>query len=264
MSAGPPPVDVVVPSAVRRLAGDDGPRPVWANELGGLTFELEWSGRRCFVKWAPIGAGLDLSAEAARMRWAAAFTPVPEVLEEGGDGDGAWLLTAALPGESAVSMRWRARPQVAVRALGEGLRALHDALPVSACPFSWSAQERVALARRRAVRGLAPLRWSASGAGMQVSRALAFLDHPPPVDRLVVCHGDPCAPNTLIDEHGRWSGHVDLEHLGVADRWADLAIATWTTDYNYGPGWEDALLAAYGADRDHERARYYRVLWDMT
>lgn len=79
----------------------------------------------------------------------------------------------------------------------------------------------------------------------------------------MVCHGDACAPNTLIDE-GRWSGHVDLGALGVADRWADIAIATWSTQWNYGPGWEPALLDAYGIDPDPERTAWYRLLWDMT
>jgi len=30
-----------------------------------------------------------------------------------------------------------AEPQTTVRTIGEGLRALHDVLPVEACPFSW-------------------------------------------------------------------------------------------------------------------------------
>jgi len=46
--------------------------------------------------------------------------------------------------------------------------------------------------------------------------------------------------------------------LGVADRWADLAIATWSTQWNYGPGWERHLLAAYGINRDLRRTAYYR------
>lgn len=86
---------------------------------------------------------------------------------------------------------------------------------------------------------------------------------PPEIEpaQRVVCHGDACAPNTLIDHAGRWAGHVDLGGLGIGDRWADLAIATWSTEWNYGPGWEGTLLAAYGIPPDPERTRLYRALW---
>ncbi|MGH3781128.1 MAG: hypothetical protein ACRDRO_11015 [Pseudonocardiaceae bacterium] len=57
--------------------------------------------------------------------------------------------------------------------------------------------------------------------------------------------------------------HVDLGALGVADRWADLAVATWRTEWNYGPGWDTPPLAAYGVDPDPARAAYYRLLWDL-
>jgi kanamycin kinase len=96
-----------------------------------------------------------------------------------------------------------------------------------------------------------------------VDQALGLLADIPAVDRLVVCHGDACAPNTLITEDGRWSGHVDLGDLGVADRWADLAIASWSLAWNYGPGWDGLLLDAYGVAADPGRTRYYRLLWDL-
>lgn len=86
----------------------------------------------------------------------------------------------------------------------------------------------------------------------------------PPVDRLVVCHGDACAPNTLLAGDGSWCGVVDLAALGAADRWADLAVATWSTRWNYGPGWEGLLLDAYGIAPDAERTAYYRLLWDVS
>ena len=251
MVADVPVGPVEVPASVRRVAGSASLRPVWRNELGGLTFELadDGSGRR-FVKWAPAGSGLDLAAELARLNWAAGRTRVPRVLDHGGGPDGEWLVTAALPGQSAVAPRWTADPATAVRALGEGLRHLHDVLPVADCPFSWSVPTRLAAARvRGAAAGLEPQPW---------------LDQAPPVDRLVVCHGDPCSPNTLIDDAGRESGHVDLGALGVADRWADLAVATWSTVWNYGPGWELALLDAYGIEPDAERTDFYRRLWDAT
>lgn len=248
-----------VPVAVAGMANGSPLRLVWRNELDGLTFAIDGAGGS-FVKWAPVGSGLDLPAEAARMRWAAPFTPVPRVLDEGADEAGTWLRTAALPGESAVSKRWLAEPEAAVTAIGRGLRAMHDALPVDACPFSWSIGDRVAYARRHAT----PDRLDPEDRpSLTIEQALARLDEPPPIDRLVVCHGDACAPNTLLYDDGTWSGHVDLDTLGVADRWADLAIATWSLEWNYGPGLDRALLNAYGIGPDPARTAYYRLLWDL-
>jgi kanamycin kinase len=79
-----------------------------------------------------------------------------------------------------------------------------------------------------------------------------------------VCHGDACAPNTLIDDAGRCCGHVDLGDLGVADRWADLAVATLSLSWNYA-GFsltEDDLFDAYGVEPDPERVDFYRALWN--
>jgi kanamycin kinase len=56
---------------------------------------------------------------------------------------------------------------------------------------------------------------------------------------------------------------VDLGDLGVVGREADLAIATWSTTWNYGPGPETALLDAYGVAPDPERTRHYRLLYEL-
>src|SRR6516164_30910 len=92
MDAGPPPPGLPVPAPVAAEAGAERLRAVWANELGGATFE--------------IGTG-------------------------------------ALPGEMAVTDRWKEQPGTAVTAIGEGLRAMHEALPAGRCPFSWSAADRL-------------------------------------------------------------------------------------------------------------------------
>jgi kanamycin kinase len=236
--AGVPQDEVVMPEALLPLFQGRTPRLVWRNELGGLTWEAPGE---FFVKWAPVDSGLQLDVEAHRLRWAAAFTPVPRVIGQGQDEQGSWLQTVALHGKSAVDEVWKADPVTAVRAIGEGLRAMHDALPVDECPFDWSASTRLA----------------------QAILPTAGLEQPPPVDLLVVCHGDACAPNTLIGDDGRWSGHVDLGALGLGDRWADLAVATWSTEWNYGPGYEQVLLDAYGIQADAERTAYYRRLWDV-
>ncbi|MET0734978.1 MAG: aminoglycoside 3'-phosphotransferase [Microbacterium sp.] len=234
---------VAVPDAVRRVAHGAALVPVWHNEAGGLTFRTD-DGR--FIKHAPRNVESSLAGEAERLEWAAVYTPVPRVLGVGGDETHEWLVTAALPGLSAVDPRWVAEPATAVRAVGEGLRALHDALPVDDCPYDWRVPARIA---------------NAAGRGIRVPDALR---EAPPIDRLVVCHADACCPNTLVGADGRWTGHVDLGLLGVGDRWGDIAVASMSTGWNYGPGWEDALIEAYGVEPDRARLAYYRELWNET
>jgi kanamycin kinase len=74
-------------------------------------------------------------------------------------------------------------------------------------------------------------------------------------------HGDACAPNTLINDAREWVGNIDFGDLGVGDRWADLAIASLSLDWNFGEGHQDEFFGAYGVEPDVERIRYYRALW---
>jgi kanamycin kinase len=270
--------EVLVPDVVRELAGDSRIVPAWTNELGGLTFRVEpaveptngqapdggaraAAGQRAFfVKWAPRSERatierVDLADEANRMQWAAQYTPVPHVLEVGADADSEWLATEAIEARSAVDPRWLAEPETAARAIGAGLRALHDALPVDQCPWTWSIADRIAVAETRAAQGHAADGWSDEAR----DRLLDAPDH----DRLVVCHGDACAPNTLLADDGSFAGHVDLGSLGIADRWADLSIATYSLGWNYGPGYDHLVYEAYGIEEDPGRVAYYRLLWDL-
>jgi kanamycin kinase len=75
----------------------------------------------------------------------------------------------------------------------------------------------------------------------------------------------------LVDEcPWEWSvtghpvAHVDLAALGTGDRWADIAVAAMSTLWNYGEGWEETLIDAYGIAPDRERLAYYRRLWNET
>jgi len=245
MSIPAAPVDV--PDRVHDLAGDARLEPVWANDIGGLTFRASpAAGHPFYIKWGPRNDEWNLRDEAERLRWAGHWIRVPEVIDQGQDATHEWLVTKAIDGDSAVHPRWVARPEIAVRAVGEGLRALHDALPVDDCPWDWAVESRIANAARRGIR--VPERFHDA----------------PPIDRLVVCHADACCPNTLIGDDGRWLAHVDLGLLGVGDRWGDIAVASMSTEWNYGPGWEDALIEAYGLEPDRERLAYYRELWNAT
>ena len=91
----------------------------------------------------------------------------------------------------------------------------------------------------------------------------SWREEDPSAEELVICHGDYCFPNMIIRDQ-QVVGFVDLGELGVADRWWDLAVATWSTTWNVGPAWEDAFLAAYEIEPDHARIAYYRLLYDLV
>ncbi len=231
-----------------------------------ITYRLQaGSGETRFVKLLSRGAYPGLRAEADRMRWAATRVSVPRVIEVGGDGDADWLLTEALPGSDATDAQWRSDPGRLVDLLAGVLRDLHTLDPGD-CPFDFRLDASLAHARRRVEAGLVePGRdFHEEFARHSARSALAHLEeHRPPSEDLVVCHGDFCLPNVMVED---WSptGILDLGELGVADRWWDLAVATWSLTWNLGPGFEERFLRAYGVDRDEPRVQYYRLLYDVV
>lgn len=243
-----PPPHRAIPDPILRRVGGDAVTPVWENADGGLTYRLDGPAGSRHAKWGPPDYRDLFEREASRLEWAAAWIRVPRVLEldVSNPAEGVVLVSETIDARSAVDPYWIARPAEAVRACGAGLRMLHDALPVDDCPFDWSVASRVAEA---GARGVVP--------------PDDLLDAPP-IDRLVVCHGDPCVPNTLLDAAGAPIAHVDLGALGLADRWADIAVGSMSIEWNYGPGVEHHFFEGYGIEPDEERIDYYRRLWNAT
>ena len=258
---GAPSPEHCVPDVVRSLSAGHELVPVWENEAGGLTYRFTIGDECRYVKWSPLGNGIDLRGEVARLLWAAPYTRVPEVLDHGTDHTGSWIVTRDLGAPSAVEIPWRQNPAAATTAIGAGLRAMHDAMPIDQCPFTWARDDRFAAAREWVTRHpdfVLPHEFEM----ISLNDAIAILDVAP-TDDLVVCHGDPCAPNTLVNPDGTWAAHVDFGALGVADRWADIAVATWSAGWNYGWDWQQSVLDAYGIDLDREKMTYYRLLWAL-
>ncbi|HEY5105056.1 MAG TPA: aminoglycoside 3'-phosphotransferase [Acidimicrobiales bacterium] len=263
MISGPPNDSVQLPEALERLVNGRTYDAVWLNEIGGWTLHLEEEASSFFLKWAPRSNGDNLLGEVERLAWASSHLRVPVVVESGSNDEGSWFYSQPIDGQNAVSAKWKLDPQTATTAIGRGLRALHDALDVESCPFEWSVDRRRRDVQRRFREGLLSehvFGWELRG--LTVEEAMEELGETPRED-LVVCHGDACAPNTLLDDAGEWTAHVDLGRLGVGDRWADLAIASWSTVWNYGPGWEENVYDAYGIEPDAAKIRFYRLLWDL-
>ncbi len=216
----------------------------WEPVSGGQSGARVWRGPGVHRK---EGDATEIAAEAARLVWLGGRgIPCPAVVSH----DPGVLVTTTVPGRSGASA-WPAalRPRLA-DALADLLRSLH-AVPTADCPFDRSLAVTVAAATA-AVVDLGDL--DEERRGWTTERLVQELHRTRPADEdLVVCHGDPTRENVLFDDAGRLTGIVDVGLLGVADRYADLAIAA----RNFGP----RLLRHYGiAEPDREKLAFYRLL----
>ena len=262
--ADPEPNGLPIPSHLRRRFGSWTWTKAYENEAGGVTWRLEGKGSTRYLKLAPLDFEPSLDREARRMEWAFDHLPVPVVIGHGRDA-AQWLLTESLAGEPATAPARLADPLATVKALGRGLRQFHAA-PVEHCGHDARLDVLLARAQQRVRDGLVDPARHFHGEHRQHTpqSALEWLEANRPLeDGLVVCHGDYCFPNVLLLGE-RAVGFVDLGELGVADRWWDLAVATWSTKWNVGEGYTRAFLDAYGIRGDANKIAYYRLLYDVV
>jgi kanamycin kinase len=238
--------------------------PAWVYEGAVTAWRLSsTAGDVRFLKVRAVEDEPRLLEEAARLRWARNHLSVPEVLACGTEGDVDWLLLAGLPGRDATTPELKARPEWLVPVLARGLRRLHET-PAADCPFRLSVEGALATVRRRVAEGKAThADLHEEFRHLSLDDALATLDDlAPDTEDLVLCHGDYCFPNVLI-EGDDVTAYIDLGELAVADRWWDVAVGSWSTTWNIGPGWEQLFLDAYGIEPDRRRITFYRLLYDL-
>ncbi|KQY74929.1 MULTISPECIES: APH(3'') family aminoglycoside O-phosphotransferase [unclassified Ensifer] len=205
--------------------------PVVTGESGDFVYQR--SDGRAYAKVATADRSAELSGERDRLLWLQGKGILtPEVTDWHIADEGACLIISAIEGIPAVDLSaadlLEAWPSMAWQ-----LGSLH-ALDAGQCPFD---------------RGLAPMFARAADVVARDAVNADFLavdDQETPAHELlarverelavrleqetgdrVVCHGDPCMPNFMIDPRTlRCSGMIDLGRLGTADRYADLALMT--------------------------------------
>jgi kanamycin kinase len=229
------------------------------------TWRLQAAGEVRYLKVAERGWRPGLGDERERLDWAGDRLRVPRIVGSGYDRRQEWLVTSELPGRSALDRVATDEVREIVTMLATGLRDLHET-PAEGCPFLFDLDRALALAAERVASGaFDPGRHlHPEFEGLAPDDALRRLkaERPGSQDR-VLCHGDYCLPNVI------WGGdlavgYLDLGELGVADRWWDLAVATWSLEWNLGAGWEPLFLETYGAAADPERRTYFRLLYDLV
>ncbi|WFR70918.1 aminoglycoside 3'-phosphotransferase [Prescottella defluvii] len=263
-----------MPKSVRRMF----PRHSWVSvsegQSGASVYSLTADGSALpefYVKVAPATSAnpaLDLAAEADRLEWLSGTgIPVARLVDRGSCDSTTWFATEAVRGIPA-SRKWPESQRDAVTdALADLALALHD-LPMEGCPFdrSW---------RRRWPRPRMPFASISSTStsskddyvGWSGERLLAELYRTrPATEDIVVCHGDLCPDNVLLDPVTcQVTGVIDVGRLGRADRHLDLALALRQLriedDPWFGPRYVQRFMKRYGSDRiETETIAFYTLL----
>lgn len=248
--------------------------PVANGESGAVTLRHVSATR--FAKVVPVADASALEAERDRIEWFSdSGIDGARVLDWRTSDDGVCLVTTAVGGISADRLEPadldRAWPSIT-----DALARLHG-IPVDTCPYRRTLNQMMALAR-------------AAVAEDRVHREFLpqhLLDIPPavileslerdlPAQRereqadAVVCHGDFCLPNILIDpDASTVTGLIDLGRLGHADPYADIALLlanareTWGDEASARRADHD-FAARYGVTLDPERLDFYLRLDPLT
>lgn len=254
-----------LPSAARRHLAAGRSELIYHPYRAATWRTVRASGETHYLKASHVGDHPSLAAERDRCVWLGERgLPVPEVVDHGADGRIEWLVTVGLGGVTAMAPEHLRDPDRTVPILAQGLRAFHEVDPTD-CPFDYRVPRAIAHAAGRVTAGTVdPQGFHDVHRDLGSEEALARLRALAPTDErdLVVCHGDYCFPNVLLEDD-RVVGYVDLGEAGLAERWRDLAVATWSATWNVGPGYEQLFLDAYGVEWDTDRRDFYRLLYDL-
>lgn len=227
---------------------------VWRIAMGG--------GQVLFLKIGPTHAREALRGEAERLEWLSHMGfRAPRLVELVETETRVWLLMTQVPGEDLT--HHAGRPDEMVRILAQALRRLH-ALDERHCPFDQSIARQFAAGAANVSAGrVDESDFGPDHMGWRAGEVLQWLEaNRLPEGKLLVTHGDACLPN-LMAENGRFSGVIDCGRLGLADPWQDLALACRSIAHNSGEAYVAPFLAAYGAEWDPVKYRYYCALDEL-
>lgn len=232
---------------------------------------------RLYAKAAPMSRSAELAGERDRLSWLHGRGVVcPEVIDWRDTEDGACLVMTAIPGVPAADLT-AADLLKAWPSMVRQLEMIHE-LQVERCPFDRRLkpmfERAVDVVSRDAVNpDFLPDEDRDKPARELLTRVEREL--PARLDQetidMVVCHGDPCMPNFMVDTQSlQCTGVIDLGRLGTADRYADLALMvanaseSWTTPDQAVRAFE-ALFGILGiATPDSERLAFYLRLDPLT
>lgn len=209
------------------------------------------------------------------MRWLDGKVPVPKVICYEEDSEFQYLLMSRITGKMSCDEEFLSQPQILTKKLAEALNMLWS-VDISDCPRIISLDSELKEARYRVENNLVDIKNAepntfGEGGFKDPADLLDWLYENKPDYEPVLSHGDLCLPNIFIDGD-RISGFIDLNDIGIADKWKDIALCyrslRWNAEGAYGgkvyPDVRSSMLfEALGIKPDMDKIRYYILLDEL-
>ncbi len=225
------------------------------------------------LKIQPLCPGARQSASI--LGWLQGKLPVPRLLAYAEEDGNAYLLMSRIPGEMACTDRYLSSPERMTALLAQGLKQLWE-VDIQDCPVDQRLDRKLKAARYQVEHGLVDLDnvqpdTFGPGGFRDPEALLRWLEENRPEEEPVLSHGDFCLPNIFFDGDV-FSGYIDLDRCGVADKWCDIALCCRSLRNNCngsygGPCYqgmdEGVLFQALGIAPDEEKLRYYILLDEL-
>jgi kanamycin kinase/aminoglycoside 3'-phosphotransferase-2 len=234
---------------IKKQIGHDDVKLIFEGALA-CTYLLEGAdGTRRFLKVQDADSYEPLNIQKQRLEWLAGKLPVPKVLYYEKTSDNEYMITAEIPGIDGISKFPEEALQDIVVTIAKGLKTIHS-IPIEDCPYDNSLKNYLTIARNSFYEGRVDPEELITKFGYgDVEKAYReLLDISGEiVEELVFTHGDYSMPNVMLKD-GEISGFLDLGGCGMADPYADLAIAEKSIIRNYGEEYVNLFYKAYGID----------------
>lgn len=217
----------------------------------------------------------SMATQVQMMQWLDGKIPVPQVLAYEIEDGKSYLLMSKIGGKMSCDTYYLEHPQILLEALACGLKMLWE-VDIKECPRVRDLDVALKEARFQVENNLVDLdnvepNTFGEDGFESPKHLLEWLESHRSSFEPVISHGDFCLPNVFL-ENGHIKGFIDLDKMGVGDKWNDIALCYRSLKHNFdgtygGKVYEDfqpdMLFEKLGIEPDWEKINYYLLLDEL-
>ncbi|MFV0394829.1 MAG: aminoglycoside 3'-phosphotransferase [Coprobacillaceae bacterium] len=210
--------------------------------------------------------------EGKNLEWLSSKIKVPKVYEIDRIENYNYVIMQKLPGKMLQEAFEYMDVKDVIIVYAKAIRRFHD-LPMEGIPHNHLLTQKIEEARNNVEKGRVKTQYFErefkSMSAEEVYKLM--LSYQQEEGDIVLCHGDVCMPNMMIDKNGD-IGYIDVVQLGTCNRYLDIAIGLRSLRYNlelYGHSlskeYIEVFKKAYGIEKlDIDKIMFYILLDELT